>query len=90
GRRRPPICPWRIEVADPNGGNRSLFLHVFEIVDEQVRQPADVTFAAPAGVNIADRWQVRFNAAGDLGGTVNSKPLATTVQTESQYPPEQK
>jgi len=85
GRRKPPVCPWRIEVGDPNGGNRSLFLHVFEIVDEQVRQPADVTFAAPAGVNIAGRWQVRFNSAGAMGGMVNDKPLATTVQIESQY-----
>jgi hypothetical protein len=58
---------------------------VFEIVDEQVHQPAAVTFVPPAGINIADRWQVRFNATGDLGGTVNDKPLATTIQIESQY-----
>ncbi len=89
-RSRPPICPWRIEVGDPSAGNRSLFLHVFEIVDEQVRQPAEVTFAAPTGVNIAGRWQVRFNSTGTMGGTVNNKPLATTVQVESQYPLEEK
>ena len=89
-RGRPPICPWRIEVGDPGDENRSLFLHVFEIVDEQTREPADVTFAAPAGVNIAGRWQVRFNSAGAMGGMVNDKPLATTVQIESQYPLEQK
>lgn len=84
-RNRPPVCPWRIEIGDSSDGNRSLFLHVFEIADEQVTEPADVTFAPPAGVNIAGRWQVRFNAAGALGGTINDKPLATTVQTESQY-----
>ena len=85
GRRKPPVCPWRIEVGDPNEGNRSLFLHVFEIVDEQVRQPSEVTFTAPAGVNIAGRWQVRFNSEGAMNGTINDKPLATTVQIESQY-----
>jgi len=85
GRRKPPVCPWRIEVGDQNGGNRSLFLHVFEIVDEQVRKPADVTFAAPAGVNIAGKWKVRFNSVGAMGGTVNDKPLATNVHIESQY-----
>ncbi len=84
-RLRPPICPWRIEVGDPTAGTRSLFLHVFEIVDEQILQPAAVTFTPPAGIDIAGRWQVRLNATGDLGGTVNGKPLATTIQIESQY-----
>jgi hypothetical protein len=86
GRLRPPICPWRIEVGDPNGGSRSLFLHIFEIVDEQVLQPAAVTLVPPAGIDIADRWQVRFHPAGPLGGTVGNKPLVTTVKTETQYP----
>jgi hypothetical protein len=85
GRLRPPICPWRVEVGDPNSGSRSLFMHVFEIVGERVRQPSAVTFAAPAGVNIADRWQVRFSSAGALGGAVNDKPLAIAIQIESQY-----
>jgi len=86
GRLKPPICPWRIEVGDPDSGSHTLFLHVFEIVDEQVLQPAVVTFVAPAGINIADQWQVRFNATGELGGTVNNEPLAATVKTETQYP----
>ena len=86
GRLRPPLCPWRIEVGDPTSEARSLFLHVFEIADEPVPQPASVTFVAPAGVDIADRWQVRFHPAGLLGGTVCNKPLATTVKTEAQYP----
>ncbi|MBI3857946.1 MAG: hypothetical protein HY293_19885, partial [Planctomycetes bacterium] len=30
GRSRPPVCPWRIEVADPGTGSRTLFLHVLE------------------------------------------------------------
>jgi hypothetical protein len=85
GRRRPPVCPWRIEVGDAGSGNRSLFLHVFEIVDEEVRSPAAVTFVPPAGLDIAGRWQVRLSAAGTLGGTVDGKPLTTTVRIESQY-----
>jgi hypothetical protein len=85
GRLRPPTCPWRIEVGDPTTGTRSLFLHVFEIDDEQVRQPLAVSFVPPAGIDIADHWRVRLNATGDLGGTVNDKPLTTTIQIESQY-----
>ncbi|MCX5646399.1 MAG: hypothetical protein NTZ17_17215 [Phycisphaerae bacterium] len=90
GRLKPPICPWRIEIGDPNSGSRTLFLHVFEIADEQIRQPAAVTFVPPAGIDIAGRWHVRLNAAGELGGTVNNKLLTTTVKTESQYPLEEK
>ena len=90
GRLKPPVCPWRIEIGDPGNGSRTLFLHVFEIVDEQVRQPAAVTFVPPAGIDIADRWQVRLNATGELSGTVNDKPLATTIKIESQYPSEEK
>ncbi len=86
GRLKPPVCPWRIEIADPTDASRSLFLHVFELVDEQVRVPADITFVEPAGLNIAGRWQVHFNAAGPLGGMVGNKPLTRTVETESQYP----
>lgn len=85
GRKKPPFCPWRIEVGDPAKEARTLFLHVFEITDEAVREPSDVKFAAPAGVEIAGRWQVRFNAAGPLGGQIGAKPLATAVRTESQY-----
>jgi hypothetical protein len=85
GRLKPPICPWRIEVGDGDGGNRSLFLHVFEVTDEQFHQPAEVTFIPPAGVDIAGRWQVRFHPAGELGGAVDYTPLATTIQIEAQY-----
>ena len=72
-------------MGDDSDGSRSLFLHVFEIVDEQVRQPTAVTFVPPAGVDIADRWQVRFNPTGELGGTVGDKPLTTTIKIETQY-----
>jgi len=84
-RMKPPVCPWRIEVGEPGDGSRSLFLHVFEITDQQVRQPTDVKFIAPAGVDIDGLWQVRFNPDGPLGGTIGDKPLTTTVKTERQY-----
>ncbi len=86
GRERPPICPWRIEVGDPNPGTRTLFLHVFEIADETDREPASVQLVPPAGVEIGRRWRVEFNAAGPLGGRIGGRSLATAVRTEPQYP----
>ena len=85
GRNRPPICPWRLEVGDPGDGSRTLFLHVFEITDEQATQPTEVRFVAPAGVDIGDRWEVRFQADGKLAGKVNGQDLASDVQTAAQY-----
>ncbi len=87
GRRKPPVCPWRIEVGDPGPGARSLFLHVFEIRDEGAARPADVKLAAPAGVDLGANRQVRFNAEGPVGGRVGTRPLATTLQTDAQYKP---
>jgi hypothetical protein len=72
-------------VGDPGNGSRTLFLHVFEITDEQATQPTEVRFVAPAGVDIGDRWQVRFQADGKLTGKVNGQDLATDVQTAGQY-----
>jgi hypothetical protein len=83
-RSQPPICPWRIEIGDPSPGARTLFLNVFEIVDEQVREAADVTFVPPAGVKIDNRI-IRFNATGPLGGIVDEIPLTTTINTAAQY-----
>ena len=85
GRKRPPLCPWRIEVGDPGPGARTLFLHVFEIGDEAARQPTDVTFVAPAGLDIAGRWRVRFHVSGPLGGQVGDQNLTARIQTEAQY-----
>jgi hypothetical protein len=39
----------------------------------------------PTGVEIADRWQVRFNATGSLGGQVGEQSLAVTTKTDAQY-----
>jgi len=85
GRNRPPICPWRVEVGDPNPGARTMFLHVFEIGEESQRQPEEVQFIPPAGVQIGKRWRVQFNATGPLGGKVADQDLTTAVQTEMQY-----
>ena len=85
GRNRPPICPWRIEVSDPHPGARTLFLHVLEITDEGIHQPAEVKLAGPAGVEIGGRWSVRFNPEGGLGGSVNGRELSSRIQTEGQY-----
>jgi len=84
-RKKPPVCPWRIEVGDPDPGARTLFLHVFEIGAEGDLQPAKVKFVAPAGVEIGEQWKVEFNATGPLGGKVGDRNLATTVQTQAQY-----
>lgn len=85
GRTRPPICPWRIEVADPSSGAGTLFLHVFEIPDDDRSEASDVQLTGPSSIEIAHRWHVEFNAVGALGGRIGNKPLVAEVKTESQY-----
>ncbi len=85
GRTPFPTCPWRLEVGDTGKGARTLFLHVFEITGEEVKQATPVKLVGPAGVDIGDLWKVRFNANGKLGGTVNGQPLANTLNTAAQY-----
>lgn len=75
GRDKPPICPWRIEVADPSTGARTLFLHVLELRDEGATSPAGVTFLPPAGFRLAGGREVRFHADGPLGGRIGTRPL---------------
>src|SRR6185436_922374 len=67
GRRKPPLCPWRIEVGDPAKSSRTLFLHVLEITDEGATA-TEAKFVAPAGIDLGDGRRVRFNAEGPLGG----------------------
>lgn len=85
GRNRPPICPWRVEVGDSTKGARTLFLHVLELVDEDVVKPTVVKLVGPAGVDIGDRWRIRFTPDGALGGSVGGAPLATSIRNETQY-----
>jgi hypothetical protein len=80
GRAKPPICPWRIEVADPSQDARTLFLHVFEVTGETSASPTQVKFAPPAGLNIGTRWRVNFQMTGPLGGAVNDTSLAPPQQ----------
>jgi hypothetical protein len=87
GRLKPPICPWRIEVGDPGAGMRTLFLHVLELADEEVRTPSRVDFVPPAGVDLEDGRRVRFHAEGPLGGTLDGQPLPTAPRIDAQYPP---
>jgi len=53
---RPPIVPWRLEVAAPVGETRQYFLHVLEIGDESDTRMSEVTLLAAdtslAGVRI--------------------------------------
>jgi hypothetical protein len=85
GRNKPPICPWRIEVADPSTDARSLFLHVFEIAEENIHEPTEVKFVAPAGIDIGNKWHIQFNATGNLGGSVGATQLTSTINTSAQY-----
>ena len=83
--KRPPICPWRIEVGDSSRGARTHFLHVFEIAAEDDQTPTEVELIGPAGVRINNKWQVQFNPAGPLGGKIGERPLTIEIQVESQY-----
>ena len=64
---------------------RSLFLHVLEVADEEVRQATNVKLVGAAGLDIGDRWKLRFHAERALGGTIGGALFATTVQNEAQY-----
>lgn len=83
--KKPPICPWRIEVADPAQGARTLFLHVFEIRNDDNEASTAVQLLEPAGVQIGGKWKVQFKTSGALGGKIGERDLATEVHTESQY-----
>jgi hypothetical protein len=85
-RLKPPVCPWRIEVGDPaDNTRRTLFLHVFVVAKENGREPVPVKLVEPAGVDIGDRWRVRFNPVEALGGEVDGKSLVTSLKIEEQY-----
>jgi hypothetical protein len=83
--KKPPICPWRIEVADPADGARTLFLHVFEIGNEGDRKPTAIELTGASGVRIGDRWHLQFNADGPIGGKVGERALTTKIENEAQY-----
>jgi len=61
-------------IDDGDGSKPSAFAH-----------PTEVTFVAPAGLDIGKRWRVRFHPTGPLGGQVGEKALTDCIQTEAQY-----
>jgi hypothetical protein len=97
GRERPPICPWRLEVAAPEGRARVLFLHVFEVgrEDQRARTPVRLVAETEQEVTVeigegATARRVSLRAAGPLGGTVRagagaSRALAEEVRNSAQY-----
>jgi hypothetical protein len=96
GRQKPPICPWRLEVAAPAGEARALFLHVFEVAREDQRAMTPVRLASESPnvtVEIGEGMearQVSFRSEGSPGGTIGkargqSRKLAEQVQVAAQY-----
>jgi hypothetical protein len=97
GRHRPPICPWRLEVAAPPGEARTLFLNVFEVAREDQRVATPIKLVAGTGtevsVQIGDGAQARrvsFRSSGPLGGTIGAargegRKLAEEIRAAGRY-----
>jgi hypothetical protein len=97
GREKPPVCPWRLEVAAPEGQARALFLHVFEVGREEQRAATTVKLLSETAEQVvleigtgAAARRVSLRVSGPLGGTVAvaggaSKPLAEDIQVAAQY-----
>jgi hypothetical protein len=97
GRQKPPICPWRLEVAAPPGETRALFLNVFEIAAEGRRAMTPVRLVSDNKDEVtveigegAQAWRVSFHASGALGGRVGTaggqtRNLAMAVRVTPQY-----
>jgi hypothetical protein len=97
GRHRPPICPWRLEVAAPEGEARALFLNVFEVSREEQRAPTPVRLVSQTASEVrvqigegADARRVSFRAVGPMGGAVSttgggSRTLADDIGVAGQY-----
>jgi len=98
GREKPPICPWRLELAAPDGQARALFLHVFEVGREDQRAMTPVRLVSETADRVtvaigegAGARRVSFRTTGPLGGTVgapgsDSRPLAQEIRVAGQYP----
>jgi hypothetical protein len=97
GRQKPPICPWRLEVAAPHGEARALFLNVFEVTRENRATPAPVKLVSESDEEVtveigegAEARRVSFRATGPLGGTVGTargerRTLAEGLRVAAQY-----
>ncbi len=95
-RTKPPICPWRLEVAAPRK-KRTYFLHVFQVADETARRMAPVKLTA-SGARIALKigrpgreWTVTFARRGAVSASVrapgsrNAVRLRPEIIVKSQY-----
>jgi len=62
-----------------------LFLNVFEVPNEEVREATATTLDVIAGVRIGDRRRARFNPTAPLGGRVEERSVTMEVRLEGQY-----
>jgi len=85
GRKKPPFCPWRIEVGDPSQERERYSCTCSRFARSKFISLRKVQFVPPAGVAIGDRWIVRFQPTGPLGGGLGDQPLTTMIQTNAQY-----
>jgi hypothetical protein len=98
GRQKPPICPWRLEVAAPAGEVGTRFLNVFEVARDDQRAATPVRLVAENKEEVivelgegAEARRVSFPATGPLGGAVGTvrgerRTLAAGVRVAGQYP----
>lgn len=98
GREKPPICPWRLEVAAPDGQARALFLHVFEVGRADQREATPVKLLSETAEQVvleigtgAAARRVSFRVTGAMGGTVGtlggaSRALVEDIRVGEQYP----
>jgi hypothetical protein len=95
-RTKPPVCPWRLEVAAPRK-RRTYFLHVFQVADGTARGMAPVKLTA-SGARVALKlgrpgreWTVVFACGGAPSGSVlapgsrNAVRLTPEIIVKDQY-----
>lgn len=95
-RTKPPVCPWRLEVAAPRE-RRTYFLHVFQVAEETARSMTPVKLTA-SGASIALKigrpgreWTVTFACSGAPSGSVlapgsrNAVRLRPEIIVKGQY-----
>lgn len=82
---RPPLSPWRLEVAPPRPAARDCFLHLLHLTDEGAGRPQRaerIEEGARVGARLAlgDRTvTVLFDTAGPLGGHLRVTRGSTTL-----------
>ncbi|QDV26782.1 hypothetical protein [Aureliella helgolandensis] len=92
GRERGPVANWRLEVAAPLA-ERSYFLHVFQVSQEGTQEMSSVELLRESdtvGVSIGQQWEISFNKAGTLGGSIKTDNgeavnFSESVEVAEQY-----